>query len=130
MISRGYKPKRKTYTLKFEDPEMDGLVVRTRGRTVDDAIAFQAGLPYEEALERFADIVIDWNVLDEDDNPVPATAEGMRTLDEEFLVAVMGAFNQAINGVSGPLEKPSNDGEITEIEASMKMAPLSSSLAS
>lgn len=142
MSTLGYKVERKVYRLRFESADMAGLVVRARsvplGQFLD--LAGMAGSPADGKLsaesvkdalglfEGFASALVDWNVED-DDGPVPATLDGIRSLDIDFGLAVVMAWLEAIADVSPPLGSSSNVGERFP-EASLPMEPLLPSRAS
>ncbi|MFI0768629.1 hypothetical protein ACH4TQ_27640 [Streptomyces sp. NPDC021218] len=131
----GYRPKRKTYTLSFEDPDFNGLEVKVHGlntgQMLDLDTAREEGS--EEAirdmLQLLADQLIEWNVEDDEGRPVPTTFDGIRTLDLDFNWAIINAWQAAVAEVPAPLEQPSTAGE-PSVEASIPMETLSESLAS
>jgi len=143
---QGYKPVRTVFVLSFGDPDLEGLEVRAKrvslgalqelidlAALVED---FDEENPRPEDLKvidrlfaGFAKALIGWNVLDEDDKPVPATLEGLRALDLWF---VMKLFEGWMSGMmSAPpgsaASSPSGATSQAELEA---MAALSSSLPS
>lgn len=137
----GYKVKRKAYRLRFEDPDMDGLVVLVRGMNTGKFIEFQnakakqedAGpdemSPTEEMCRMFIDALIEWNLEDDDGNPLPPTMESLESLDLDFSMAMVNAWPDAVKGVSDPLPQTSTGGS-TSVEASIPMDVPSASLAS
>ncbi|MFD5564531.1 hypothetical protein [Kitasatospora griseola] len=137
----GYKPKKKGYRLRFEDPDMDGLVVDVRGLKTGPYLEFQAARATREAggtaaqgatelmLQMFADAIIEWNLDGDDDQPLPPTMDGLKTLDLDFTMDIINAWMDAINGVSAPLPQTSTDGS-TSVEASIPMDVPSASLPS
>lgn len=139
----GYRRERKVYQLRFADEDMAGLVVRARsvplGQFMDlTAMAGGAGDGKVSAddikgviglFAGFAEALIDWNIEDEDGTPVPATLEGVRSQDADFMLAVVMAWLEAIGDVSAPLGRTSSGGG-PSLEASIPMVPLSPSLAS
>lgn len=133
----GYVPKRKIYNLAFEDPEMNGLEVRIRGLTTGqymDVVSMkeqaESGGETAELFEFMADRLVDWNILEDDGiTPVPASLDGLKTLDMAFSMAIVNAWTSAIAGVPAPLEQPSSGGE-PSLVASIPMESLSPSLAS
>lgn len=126
----GYKREAKVYKLNFSDPDMDGLVVMARsistGRlmklmrlavrfnednggtkrdfTEDDLEAI------EGLLSGFAKALDSWNLLDDDDRPVPATLEGLQDQEFDFSLAIVMAWLNAVGGVSKDLGKDSTSG--------------------
>jgi hypothetical protein len=131
----GFQSKRKTFKLIFSDPESEGLEVKAKSPTMDDFLTLQGMAGVEVSMPKFAELIeifgkslTGWNVEDEG-VPVPATVEGARTLEPEFLLEIMDAWMDAVNGVDVPLEQPSEDGG-PSLVASIPMEALSESQAS
>ncbi len=139
-----YQPKRKLYQLRFEDHP--GFEVTMTGLSVDGfmSLARQAagmqgldisamkGPELEAAMvsidglfTRFAKSLRAWN-LDDDGEPVPETAEGVRGQDLGFILEITMAWMDAIASVDIPLPQPAN-GSGTFPEGSLPMEPLSAS---
>jgi hypothetical protein len=132
----GYKRKSKNYVLAFEDPEMDGLEVRVKSMSVGKVREFLAKSRSNEVdvgatFDDFADGLLSWNLLDDDDRPVPPTREGIDAQDVDFIMAIVTAWMETITGVADadPLGGRSNSGE-PSLVASLPMVPLSASRAS
>lgn len=146
----GYTPKRRTFVLEFDDPEFDGLEVRARavpvGQFLDivgladavDAGGFgeltqeqtvQAFTATANLLSSFADVLVDWNVENEDGSPVPATLEGLRQQEFTFVMQIIRAWMAVAAGASDPLGPASNDGA-QSVEVFLPMETLSASQAS
>lgn len=114
----GYKRKSKTFTLQFEDEEFDGLEIRTRsvslGKFLDMLTLINAPMDKENVdnlFREFVGIVIEWNLEDDDDIPVPLTVDGLYSLDLDFVKSIIDAWQEAMEGISTPLEKNSPGGE-------------------
>lgn len=113
----GYKPKRKIYTLEFEDPEFEGLEVKIRGLNTGQLLDLDTAREdgSDEAirglLELFADQLVEWNVEDDQEQPVPADIGGVRTQDIAFNMAIIDAWQQAMVGVPAPLDELSTGTE-------------------
>jgi hypothetical protein len=136
----GYKRPPKVYKLKFaDDDEFAGLEVRAKsvplGKFLDltKLVELQGGNIGPEELDQiremfsgFADALVSWNLLDEQDQPVPATLDGLMTQDFDFVLPVIIAWMEAVAGVAAPLKTASSSGTTT-LEASLPMAPLSPS---
>lgn len=126
----GYKREAKVYRLNFTDPEMDGLVVMAKsistGRLMqlmrlavrfseeqggtsrafsDEDLAAIDGL-----LAGFAQALVEWNLLDDDDQPVPANLEGLQDQEFDFVLTIIMAWLNAVGAVSPDLGKDSNSG--------------------
>jgi hypothetical protein len=138
----GYKRKRTIYRLKFEDPEMEGLVVDTTGAdiaefaVIGELAEYAADLTMENLAKAakamldvkalFAEHLVAWNLEDDDDVPVPATTEGVSAQDDDFVLDLVAAWMDEVGGVSGPKEPTSNGGS-PSLVASIPMEPLSPS---
>lgn len=144
----GYTPPRKRVRLRF--PHHQGLEVVAKsvplgtflaitslaesagteaGTALDLGAAMEAMGDIEELFSMFADALVEWNVEDEDGNPVPATLAGLRIQDVGFCLEILRAWMEAIGGVSAPLVPPSAVGG-QSLEASMPMDLSSGSQAS
>ncbi len=107
----GFKKKaKKTYVLKFDDPELEGLVVKMRAVTVEEVLEWIAISGLREELETASRYLIEWNLEEEDGTPVPCTLESLLKQDKEFVAAIITAMLQAAAGVSAPLVPPSTNG--------------------
>lgn len=136
----GYKRKKQTYTLIFANPEFEGLVVRTRKASVAQFVEITSlaemddkGLEELRAmLTAFAGMILDWNLEDDDDTPVPVTAEALLDMDLDFVMELIGAWTLAIGDIAAPLAGGSTSGETAEADlmASMPMEVLSPALLS
>ena len=131
----GFQNKRKIFKLTFSDPESEGLEVRAKSPTMDDYLTLQGMAGVEVGMQKFSELIglfakslLSWNVED-DGVPIPATLEGAKTLEPDFLLEIMDAWMDAVNGVDAPLGKPSEDGD-PSLVASIPMEPLSESQAS
>jgi len=136
----GYKRKKTIYKLIFEDE--DGLEVRAYApplsflqRSID--MAALAGRrsddlsPDELALvtgffSGFAKYLVSWNLEDDDDQPVPATLDGLLDQDMDFVFQIIDAWLDSVGEVAGPLGQSSSAGS-PSLAASLPMEPLSPS---
>lgn len=135
----GYRREPKLYRLRFEDPSMEGFECLCRSVSIERFMAL-TGLAggtdlarqAEGAMEMFgifAEALVSWNLEDEDGEKVPATLEGVRAQDLDFMLPIIVAWQEAIAAVAPPLPSSSNGGA-TSLERSIPMAPLSPSLQS
>jgi hypothetical protein len=150
----GYVAERKTFRLVFEDHP--GLEVRARsvplGAFLDvlglaalqvdvtDPAAVRAAItPHDIAgvtrlFDAFGGALIEWNLEEEDGaggvRPVPATPDGIRSQDVDFMLEVANAWLDGIAGVPAPLSNSSSGGEKSQVPWTLPMAPQSPSLAS
>lgn len=122
----GYKRNNRVYKLVFKDEDMDGLEVRCRSLPLAKYMELvglvEGGVDLSnvgDILGEFAQVIVSWNLVDDDDQPIPPSAETLLAQDYDFVLAIINAWSAAIAGVSGPLERPSPDGEM---EAQIPMA--------
>jgi hypothetical protein len=78
-------------------------------------------------IDILADVIVEWNLDDDDDKPVPATASGLRDQDPELVAGIVRAWVGASSRVAPPLPAGSSPGEI---EAGIPMEVLDASLSS
>ncbi|MGW5616282.1 hypothetical protein [Streptomyces sp. NPDC003877] len=126
----GYRPKRKLITLDFEGTKHDGLEVTMRGLTVGEELELDDLRGKEgngrRIFEMMAGLLHEWNVEDDQGQPVPATFEGVRTQDSTFIQEILDALQGSQSEVSDPLPQSSPSGEPSPV-ASIPMEPLSES---
>jgi hypothetical protein len=138
---RGFRRQRKRYRLRFEGTSLDGLVVVMESVQIATMlqIAEMASLADEltpEGLqslgvmfELLAEALIEWNLEEEDGTPVPATIDGVKSLDLGDAMLLIKEWMGAIGGVDRPLDQGSTGGGPSAV-ASLPMEPLSASQAS
>lgn len=133
----GYK--RPPLLLVFEGEEYEGLEVRARRPTIADILDLarlrSIGPATTEAdvlskldglMARMASLITSWNLLDDDDQPIPVTAETVAAQDYPFMMAIASAIAGSGAAVRPPLPQPSGDG-VPSLAASIPMEPLSES---
>lgn len=138
----GFVKKSTIYKLVFEDPDLEGLVVRAKGVSIERFLAIATlsdgvdpsdpveGLrQLDDLFKVFAAVLVDWNLEEEDGTVTPATLDGIRSLEIEFFLSIFDAWMTAIATVSGPLHKSSSAGS-GQMELSLPMEALSESLVS
>lgn len=148
MASQRFKRKNTLYRLQFEDPDLEGLEVLMKGLSFDrieSLIGLMGGLedlqgagdeikPEQiSVLKRFFQIVArglhSWNLDDDDDQPVPATYEGVAAQELTFLMEIAAGWLQAVTQAPPPLPGASPNGATTPA-ASLSLASSSQSLPS
>jgi len=78
MDEPGFRRDTRIRKLVFEPgTEYEGLVIRARGVSVQEWV----DITHADLIPLFIDRLVEWNWLDEDDNPVPTTEEGVGSLD-------------------------------------------------
>jgi hypothetical protein len=136
----GYKPKRTLYRLTFEDPDLEGLVVVTRRPSVDGLLRFVELYEQVQGLdedsfkpedmkllttlfERFVKVLTEWNVEDDEGQPVPRTVEGLQSLELDFTMQIIESWITGMFQAPPPLPPGSPGGGIPP-EASLPMEVL------
>lgn len=130
----GYKRPAKTFHLKFTG-ELEGLEVHVKSITLgemfelDGLLAGNDKTPTAEEVsavfKSFAKALMSWNLEDDNDQPVPATLEGIYTQDMEFIMEIIAAWMEAVTGVDGDLGKGSIVGGQSLEELTLPMETLS-----
>lgn len=140
----GFTPPRKVYLLDFADTELDGLEVRAKsaplsmmlqlGASADsfnnvpdvadvaemDAarqLALVSGSmgQIRAVVDMYAQVLVGWNLTDDDGAPVPATVDGLLTLDPPHLMMIIRAWQQAVSAVPPASSPTSNVGAPSEV---------------
>ncbi len=126
----GFEYERNVYRLIFEDPSLNGLVVRMEsipiGQYMDvvelagiqeEAVGAEQVQALNDLLKSFADALVDWN-LTKRGVPVPADLDGVRGCDTDLVLKqLIGAWLSTVAGVPDPLGKGSAGGESAPAES-------------
>lgn len=137
-MTPGFRPKRRTFVLRFEDDIYAGLVVKARSvklrsfLRVATLVQMDANNVQPEDVEKFTDLfrefakaLVEWNLEDEDTGePVPPTLDGILSQDTDFVMPIIKAWFDGIAGISSPLGVPSSNGGQSEVPP-LPMAELS-----
>lgn len=145
----GYRKKAKTYHLTWaEDNELHGLEVSLKGLTVAKILSLGSSASAvttdakgaltggtaeaEDMFETFASSLVRWNLEDEEGIPVPATFDGVKSQDFDFILDLIITWMEAVAGTGrdkggdSPLSESSDSG-LAALEASLQMATSSPS---
>jgi hypothetical protein len=134
--AKGFKPKRTLYRLDFSGSDLEGLEVDARGASMKELIDLLQGADaiselteldegqdagkiaeqLREMVAPFARKLHAWNLLDDDDEPVPASLDGLLSQDLDFIVALMGAYGQIMTQAPPPLPAGSSSGATSQEE--------------
>lgn len=79
-------------------------------------------------FEAMADALVSWNIDDEYDNPLPATLDGLQSLDFDLALYLIGEWIGAMGGVSDPLGKRQSDSELSSVPDSLDLEAASQPL--
>lgn len=117
----GYRRGRKVFRLSFEDePELEvyaystslgkvlGLLELVQG---EGQVGLKDVAKLDELMGTFAESLKEWNLEQEDGTPVPATLDGLKTQDLDFVLELILAWMEAVVSISGPLKQKSSDGD-------------------
>lgn len=140
----GFRRQSRVYRLVWpEGHDNHGLEVRMRPLSIDELARIggmadldltrdsgpEAQAALDDMLRLFADKLIGWNLDDDQGDEVPATFEGVRAQDLDFVLELVDAWMTAAAGVDSPLSDGSTAGG-TSVAESIPMVPLSASQAS
>lgn len=154
----GTRIKRKVFSLSFsDDSDLAGATVKVRSISWGEleglfAVAGSVGAALAEgataetligALDpqdvtqmtaifaKFGDALVEWDLEDEDGTPIPATREGLASLDADVALEIIDPWLEAVQGVRAGTPLPAGSGSgATSPEVSLPMEPLSRSRAS
>ena len=132
----GYVPRRTLYKLDFSQTEHAGLEVTTKSASMAALLDIlgladtveAAGLKNADPAQMgrlfglFDEVLVSWNVEEEDGTPVPATKAGLLSQDPEFVMTVISAWAQAMSKAPPNLPNGSSNGA-TSLEGSIPMTP-------
>lgn len=133
----GYKAGVRTIPIRFaEDHQYHGAEARVRSMSFGEYMAatgFDGGEGEDDAasLARFERHLASWNLVDDDEQPIPVTPEGIRSADQGLIRSLQSAWLQAVIRVhdADPLPQSLPSGEPSLVE-SVPMEALSPPLAS
>jgi hypothetical protein len=134
MVMTRYKAPPSRFIIRFED--RPGLEVVMRKLSVGELLdmagladAFTGGKATGEQAAvmfgLFASRLVEWNIDGDDDEPVPATVDGARSLDPELFADILNGWMSGMMQAPKASPSPSEPGLIPEEAESLPMAPLS-----
>ena len=135
----GYKGKR--YRITFgEGEEFEGLELTCRGASLallldieegGQVLAAVKGSATEEQkqqLRRFyedlASVIVSWNVVTDDDEPVTPDADGLWSRDFDEVMAILSAYTTRVASVPRPLPPASVNGQAVMTGAAETAIPM------
>jgi hypothetical protein len=127
----GFQLKRKTYLLDFKGTDLAGLEIRMQGMTTAEFIHLEE-LQEEGAKDSakglllfqfLATKIVNWNLEDEDGEPIPVSGEALLQLEPGDIFMAMERYKEAVSGVPDPLEQTSPAGMRWEGEPIPMVAP-------
>jgi hypothetical protein len=135
----GFRKERKQYRLVFKDPELEGFMCLCKSLTVDEfmevtSLASSFRDPKDndtrkitKTFDILGDAIIEWNLEDDDGNPIAPDSKSLRQLEFDFVMEIMMAWMMAQSGVPSPLLTGSRNGEISQEDITEQLANLSRS---
>lgn len=122
----GYKPKQKIYNVTFEEGDLEGLALKFKsipGSVLSNIMKMEASSEVGEIsyiLTGLSNIIIEWNVEDDNGNTMPISEESFESFDMDFILRLWEVCMDALLGVSGPLNQPSS----TELDSATPEIPM------
>lgn len=109
----GYTPKLRVLSLDFSDTEYPEIEIKALSATLREWHSLTPGVPMEddEVVSLLVKKITHWNLVDEDDNPLPISIESFDTFDFELIRTIFVQYQLAIRGIPSELGKESTDGE-------------------
>jgi hypothetical protein len=105
-----------TMTLRWDDGDYVGLEVETYV-SASLGLYWQFGreaATLDERIERFArfgrEVLVSWNLIDNEDEPIPATSVGMNAIPAVLAWDIVNRWIEEIVGVPDPLEPVLSNG--------------------
>jgi hypothetical protein len=126
----GFRREKPVYLLRFEDDQFDGLEVTAKSLPLGEFFALQRlqekanddADAAEQVVRKLSEVLVSWNLEDDEGKPVPCEFSGVATLDLPFVLAIMSAWMEAVASV--PNRSPGNsNGGGTSLEPSIPMEP-------
>lgn len=120
---RGFQMPSRTVLLTFDDGSpYHGAEVRcTLRMTLEQTLALQrmtavqADGDIEGAARTFAEtVLLSWNLMDDDGEPIPATADAFLEQPTDFVMSVINHWQAAVTQPDAPLASPATNGEPLE----------------
>jgi hypothetical protein len=133
--TQGFRVEQRTAAIDFaEDSPWHGATAR-----VVISVPFKILLWYQrnaeskdvemssESLHQWGDkYLLEWNLLDDTGEPIPATGQGAEeTDDSDIVTAMMLAWMEAVVHPAGPLSAQYNSGATSEAESMVELASAS-----
>ena len=109
----GYTPKLRVLSLDFSDTEYKDIEIKALSATLREWHSLTPGVPMEddEVVSLLVKKITHWNLVDEDDNPLPISIESFDTFDFELIRTIFVQYQLAVRGIPSELGKESTDGE-------------------
>jgi len=111
---KGFRIPERTARVAFEGTDYDGAEIKLKlSVSFAQFIALREsamGEDQEFMARLFGETVLmEWNLEDEDGQPLPADGDGMMAIPMDLTNKVVQHWVEAVSGISAPLEQPSGD---------------------
>ena len=111
----GYRLKKRRLKLEFEGGFYEGVEIGCNlsasaglvKEVQDAAIGEDIDILYALARDQ---VILDWNLEDEEGNPIPLNDEGFRQVDHNLVMTIINSWLQNIGKIDHPLESASSNG--------------------
>jgi hypothetical protein len=125
---KGFRRDKPLYRLKFEADEFAGLEVTAKSLPLRELFEFQQlqiqaaedPAAAEKIFRKLTDIIVSWNLLGDDDEPLPVSYDALAEQDMPFVMAIVEAWMGTMAGLPNHSSGSSNGGE-TSLELSIPM---------
>lgn len=115
----GYRPQRKQFNLTFED--FPGLEVSATAASLGELDEIENAQKDASkrmfVFETFIRHLVSWNVEDEHGEAVPTNMEGLRSLDMDFVMAIIAGWVTSVARASLPKGLNLNSGAMNTLGA-------------
>lgn len=114
---KGFKFKKKieTMAVTFDGGPLEGLELTVQQRVPIGLLMSIGNADNAETVRLFAKQLVDWNVEDDEGNPVPLTLKAVgEHIDVEDIRLIIDAWTEAMTSPRAPLETPPSDGGDSE----------------
>jgi hypothetical protein len=149
--AKGYKPVRQLYKIDFSETPHVGMEMVARGTSMSGLLKLMdiadeidglmeldmESTPKSEIAGKlrdlfapFAKVIVSWNLIDDDDEPVPASLDGLMSQDPQFVGEILGYYTQAMTQAPPPLPAASPSGGGSPEGPTPELAALSRGLPS
>jgi hypothetical protein len=113
-VRKGFRLPEKTARITFEGTDYDGAVIQLRlSVTFAQFIELRESAQGEdqEGMARLfgQNVLMEWNLDDDDGEPIPADGEGMLAIPLELTNLIVQHWVEAVTGVPAPLVETSGD---------------------
>ena len=114
VVRKGFRLPEKTAHVTFEGTDYDGAEIQLRlSVSFAQFIALRESAQGEdqEGMARLfgQNVLMDWNLEDDDGEPIPADGDGMLAIPLELTNLIVQHWVEAVSGVPAPLEPRSSD---------------------